>query len=573
MSGSKKGCGSKQLTYEEVSGEEAESLCRCAILELHRDRILGRLGSKKAKGQQTMRTPVNLAGRVGSLLRQIRDRQVQGKDGEPTGSRIEAGGLVEQLSKVEKAVKIARATADRSSQELAALQDVLESAYALVHRKEPLVPRLQRLGAASITQESREIRQLHALANYHRIITYLPKVSGGQHSALFRSITLNVLPKSSGGTHSGQKLIVHAEIQILIHFELAVPAKRPRFIAASKKPCYLCYCFIRAHRVYSVGGSHGEVYKKWTVRDRPGLCEAAQKRLNAALRRTGEDVARASKASRKAKVKDKLLYLQPLQTVSKLVWNASQNSSVSGAGVRTQLGARIPVAASSARDAARSAVKGAHPLKLVEAAEIQLNAHSGGQVLAAEAVKAQAAASGPHATDPNGRVEVVPSSLGSAEIPGIQPGEQSNGEPSSLVSEAGCASGLADGTSRPASPTLSDSGPTGTFSTTISPNHPAEFRSPHLNLFFHLDDPPLEDSVHEAADAVRWQSASCRVSRRQHHAFEVPHGLSRVDVDDLLADEVVLHRPEDSGVLQIVLKIGAQEYLVELSWLDDGERG
>ncbi|EMC91249.1 hypothetical protein BAUCODRAFT_319342 [Baudoinia panamericana UAMH 10762] len=90
---------------------------------------------------------------------------------------------------------------------------------------------------------------------------------------------------------------------------------RPRFIAASKKPCFLCYCFIRAHNTYGIGRSHGEVYLQWTVPNGRSLAPQARKRLNAALRATANDVEQAAKRSKKKPSTG--LYMHPLQTVSK----------------------------------------------------------------------------------------------------------------------------------------------------------------------------------------------------------------------------------------------------------------
>ena len=52
---------------------------------------------------------------------------------------------------------------------------------------------------------------------------------------------LNVVEANAPEWWSGIQLFTHAEIQLLVHFELDA-ANRPRFIGASKKACFLCYC-------------------------------------------------------------------------------------------------------------------------------------------------------------------------------------------------------------------------------------------------------------------------------------------------------------------------------------------
>lgn len=76
---------------------------------------------------------------------------------------------------------------------------------------------------------------------------------------------------------------IHAEIQILAHYEDAssdvVP---PRIIASSKNACYLCDTFIRLHRGFSVPKTHGKLYPGWRLPTMPQL-DPLQQRLNGLL--------------------------------------------------------------------------------------------------------------------------------------------------------------------------------------------------------------------------------------------------------------------------------------------------
>ncbi|KAF3762570.1 hypothetical protein M406DRAFT_332947 [Cryphonectria parasitica EP155] len=59
---------------------------------------------------------------------------------------------------------------------------------------------------------------------------------------------------------------VHAEIQILAHYENVGPAIVPaRIIASSKKPCYLCDTLIGLHGRFAAPRSHGRLYPKWRL--------------------------------------------------------------------------------------------------------------------------------------------------------------------------------------------------------------------------------------------------------------------------------------------------------------------
>lgn len=76
---------------------------------------------------------------------------------------------------------------------------------------------------------------------------------------------------------------IHAEIQILAHYEGADPAVlRPRVIASSKDACYLCHTLISLHGQYHIPKTHGRLYRAWrlpTIRTFNPL----QQRLNAFL--------------------------------------------------------------------------------------------------------------------------------------------------------------------------------------------------------------------------------------------------------------------------------------------------
>lgn len=81
-------------------------------------------------------------------------------------------------------------------------------------------------------------------------------------------------------TASGSK--IHAEIQILAHYEL-MPAKvPPRVISSNKDACYLCQELIQIHGKYQTPRSHGRLYPGWKL---PNLAAfpPLQKKMNQAL--------------------------------------------------------------------------------------------------------------------------------------------------------------------------------------------------------------------------------------------------------------------------------------------------
>lgn len=59
---------------------------------------------------------------------------------------------------------------------------------------------------------------------------------------------------------------VHAEVQLLAHYEnVSHGVIPPRILASSKDACYLCHSLIKLHGKYEVPKSHGRLYKGWCL--------------------------------------------------------------------------------------------------------------------------------------------------------------------------------------------------------------------------------------------------------------------------------------------------------------------
>ena len=230
-------------------------------------------------------------------------------------------------------IEAAELAPNESEEECTALKELLRAAFDMAAGNDSLVQRIQCLGIRTVSARSREVRELQAFGNYWRICKYFAKVSR-QHQKLFRSIELQVIEADTPKRWKGLEQFVHAEIQLLVHYEMN-PTNRPRFIGASKKPCFLCYSFIRAHATYSVCQSHGEVFVQWTVPDEDYFNTRTRTELTSALKCTAGNIEQALEKSKKAGPRH--LYLHPLQTVSKLLLNMSRSASTSTVGTRVSL--------------------------------------------------------------------------------------------------------------------------------------------------------------------------------------------------------------------------------------------
>ncbi|KAK0746092.1 hypothetical protein B0T18DRAFT_143637 [Schizothecium vesticola] len=93
---------------------------------------------------------------------------------------------------------------------------------------------------------------------------------------------------------------IHAEVQIVAHYELHPTPLRPRVIASSKDACYLCNLFVATHGGFHVPRTHGRLYKAWRLPLGVAGLEGMQERMNAALearirKAVGERMAAAGK--------------------------------------------------------------------------------------------------------------------------------------------------------------------------------------------------------------------------------------------------------------------------------------
>ena len=62
---------------------------------------------------------------------------------------------------------------------------------------------------------------------------------------------------------------VHAEIQLLLFYEQQPHIFRPRIISSSKSACYLCDLFIQLHGKFRMPRTHGRLYDRWILPERP----------------------------------------------------------------------------------------------------------------------------------------------------------------------------------------------------------------------------------------------------------------------------------------------------------------
>lgn len=66
-------------------------------------------------------------------------------------------------------------------------------------------------------------------------------------------------------TATAKSYPIHAEIQLLLHYERHFSNHSPRVISSYKKACYLCSLFFRLHGKFIIPSTHGKLYEKWAL--------------------------------------------------------------------------------------------------------------------------------------------------------------------------------------------------------------------------------------------------------------------------------------------------------------------
>lgn len=58
---------------------------------------------------------------------------------------------------------------------------------------------------------------------------------------------------------------IHAEIQLIYHYEINPHPDPPLVIYSSKNSCFLCDAFVKVHGKFFISRTHGVVYPQWAL--------------------------------------------------------------------------------------------------------------------------------------------------------------------------------------------------------------------------------------------------------------------------------------------------------------------
>lgn len=280
------------LTVPAITRRACVYQCWQAIVALHQGRIRHRLVVKLDK-----RRIVVIADRLRKLIETL-------KGTDPVPQNEAHASLAARLDHLIVAIEAAQSKKGVGKPER--LLSVVKAAFAIT-KGGSLDNCLQHTNLPESTRreirQSREAREVHALANYWRICCDLGTLSK-IYGSCFETLQVHALQYQKSSRSNGAKP-VHAEVQLLLHHEVTTTVLKPRIIAASKRPCFLCDSFIRSFGGYRMKDSHGEVFARWTVPERSEYKKQLSEKINRALRDTVSAVttlARSQENQRNGKV-------------------------------------------------------------------------------------------------------------------------------------------------------------------------------------------------------------------------------------------------------------------------------
>lgn len=250
------------------------------VTHLNKNRILGRLGSIYFKRPQRHK------GDVGDPLWMRFKRLIM----EHTNAGDDA-----LLHDQTKAFREACDHVENSGAHMDAIKSAVKSAYELTVDGYSLPSRLQNARVPFHVTTGKEVREINKIGNYWRICCSLVWLSRSR-SRPFANLRLDLVEQfvastTQRGASGTKRRHVHAEVQMLVHYEVSDSSTWPRAIGVSKESCLLCSSFIKSHGLFLVSKSHRQIYPQWTVPDLPEYSPESLDRLQRALRDVRSEVA------------------------------------------------------------------------------------------------------------------------------------------------------------------------------------------------------------------------------------------------------------------------------------------
>jgi hypothetical protein len=178
-----------------------------------------------------------------------------------------------------------------SNADLDAIKCAVKGAFQLTADGFSFFSRLQKANFPPSAMDRREVREINKLGNYWRVCLSLAHLSRS-YRPLFASLRLELIQPFAASTAFGVRKVrhVHAEVQMLVHYEIRGRTTWPRAIGVSKEACFLCSSLIKSHGLFYVSKAHRQIYPQWTIPDLSEYRSESLDRLQKALADVRRDV-------------------------------------------------------------------------------------------------------------------------------------------------------------------------------------------------------------------------------------------------------------------------------------------
>ena len=181
------------------------------------------------------------------------------------------------------------------------LKEAIHAVCRLFEGTDNLMNALSELCAPTEIINSLELHELGQIARYAGLCRSLSKLCR-TYADLFSNVAIETATPYKGipalFKTSRQPPRVHAEVQIVLHFDLRDEAQRPRVIGSTKAACFLCNSFVRAHGHHYLSSTHGYFYRRWTIPDLKLCHESSKSRFPIIFDILNADIMRAHIALR-----------------------------------------------------------------------------------------------------------------------------------------------------------------------------------------------------------------------------------------------------------------------------------
>ncbi|KAI9761146.1 MAG: hypothetical protein M4579_001193 [Chaenotheca gracillima] len=254
----------RKRAKKEISLDECRSQLLDSVVGLSATRIHGRLQSSRWSPPSHVRREIQpLKEWLKEKAKILEDQTVSNKNKRK---------MIRQLSEHFKVLErlIVKMEITDTKTESDHLKQILIQAYSLstCDGRRSLEQTIKDRTITAIGADSNHVRRIDKLGNYWRICRSFAK-NCQEHPASFSSVGLQLVPLCVGvqplPQNASKVYHVHAEVQLLVHYERHPCDPLPRALGTSKSACYLCDLVIKYHGNFYVSRTHGQIFEQWTV--------------------------------------------------------------------------------------------------------------------------------------------------------------------------------------------------------------------------------------------------------------------------------------------------------------------